>query len=76
MVVQNTYEFQTYSDCEVIIPLINELGTNGIKLLDGIFSFIYYDKINNNFIVARDPIGVTLFIMVKQNTEKWFFRQN
>jgi asparagine synthase (glutamine-hydrolysing) len=59
MVVQNTYEFQTSSDCEVIIPLINELGTNGIKLLDGIFSFIYYDKINNNFIVARDPIGVT-----------------
>ena len=59
LVVQNSDDFQTSSDCEVIIPLLNELGTNGIKLLDGIFSFVFYDKLKNNFIVARDPIGVT-----------------
>ena len=59
IIVQNDYEFTTKSDCEIIIPLLNEFGTKGIRLLDGIFSFIYYDKENNSYIIARDPIGVT-----------------
>ena len=56
---QGKYDFTTCSDCEVIIPLIKELGIKGINLLDGIFSFVYYDSYKNYYVIARDPIGVT-----------------
>ena len=52
------FPFKTRSDCEVIIPLY---GRDGAKLLDrlgGIFAFVLYDKRANDFLVARDPIGV------------------
>tara|TARA_B100000795_G_scaffold268520_1_gene255643 strand:+ start:6808 stop:8472 length:1665 start_codon:yes stop_codon:yes gene_type:complete len=58
IVLQNSYEFTTDSDCEVIIPLYMEYGTNFINMLDGVFSFILYDSKKNDFLVARDPIGV------------------
>ena len=56
---QGKYDFTTDSDCEVVIPLIQELGVKGINLLDGIFSFVYYDSDKNYYVIARDPIGVT-----------------
>lgn len=59
VIAQHSYKFKTESDCEVLIPVLNELGVKGIRLLDGIFSFVYYDLDSDDFIVARDPIGVT-----------------
>ena len=53
------YEFKTKSDCEVIIPLYLQYGQDFIHLLDGKFSFALYDGINDTYLVARDPIGVT-----------------
>ena len=52
------YEFQTKSDCEVIIPLFKKYGKKMFNHLNGIFSFFIYDKLENSFFVARDPIGV------------------
>ena len=58
------YEFQTGSDCEVILALYQEVveGKTTIKKmldeLNGIFSFVLYDSANDRFLVARDPIGV------------------
>ena len=52
------YKYQTNSDCEVIIPLFKEYGKELLNHLNGIFSFFLYDKLENTFFVARDPIGV------------------
>lgn len=61
------YQFQTGSDCEVILALYRELKKSGItekgieKLLEklsGIFAFALYDAEDDSFLIARDPIGV------------------
>ena len=52
------YEFQTWSDCEAILALYNDKGFNFLEDLSGIFAFALYDEEKNDFIIARDPIGV------------------
>ena len=57
-VLHNKYVPQTKSDCEVIIHLYKEFGDECSKMLDGIFSFVLYDKVNKKVLISRDPIGV------------------
>ena len=52
------YEFQTGSDCEVILALYREKGINFLEDLNGIFAFVLYDEEKDEFLIARDPIGV------------------
>lgn len=52
------YEFSTQSDCEVILPLYREKGINFLEDISGIFAFALYDEEKDDFIIARDPIGV------------------
>ncbi len=52
------YEFQTGSDCEVILALYEEYGTNFIDRLNGIFAFVLYDSENDSWLIARDHMGV------------------
>ena len=52
------YEFQTRSDCEVILALYREKGIDFLEDLSGIFAFVLYDEERNEFLIARDPIGV------------------
>ncbi|KAJ9156081.1 Glutamine-hydrolyzing asparagine synthase [Pleurostoma richardsiae] len=59
--LKKPYHFKTTSDCEVIIPLYMEYGLDAPKYLDGMFSFVLYDKNLDRTIAARDPIGITTF---------------
>lgn len=52
------YDFQTGSDCEVILALYQEYGIHFLEKLNGIFAFALYDSEKDEFLVARDPIGV------------------
>ncbi len=52
------YEFQTESDCEVILALYQEKGVDFIEELNGIFAFALYDKQKDCFLIARDHMGV------------------
>ena len=52
------YEFQTGSDCEVILALYREKGIDFLEDLNGIFAFALYDEERDEFLIARDPIGV------------------
>ena len=52
------YEFQTGSDCEVILALYREKGVDFLEDLSGIFAFALYDEEKDDFLIARDPIGV------------------
>ncbi|KAJ6440532.1 asparagine synthetase 1 [Purpureocillium lavendulum] len=59
--LKEAYHFKTHSDCEVIIPLYAEYDIDAPKHLDGMFSFVLYDKTQDRIIAARDPIGITTF---------------
>ena len=52
------YQFQTGSDCEVILALYREKGIDFLEDLSGIFAFALYDAEKDEFLIARDPIGV------------------
>ncbi|MDA3881754.1 MAG: asparagine synthase B [Bacteroidales bacterium] len=52
------YEYQTQSDSEVILALYQEKGIDCIEDLSGIFSFILYDIEKNEYLVARDHMGI------------------
>ena len=55
---QGKYEFQTGSDCEVILALYRDKGIHFLEELSGIFAFALYDEEQDAFLVARDQIGV------------------
>ena len=53
------YEFQSTSDCEVIIPLYLDKGIKEtVCSLDAEFVFVIYDSVKNKYLAARDPIGI------------------
>lgn len=52
------YEFQTGSDCEVILALYERYGTDFIDQLNGIFAFVIYDSSTGEYLIARDHVGV------------------
>lgn len=52
------YTFQTGSDCEVILTLYKDKGINFLEELNGIFAFALYDEERDEFLIARDSIGV------------------
>ena len=56
--LKDDYEFQTGSDCEVILALYKKKGIHFMEDLNGIFAFALYDEEKDLFLIARDPIGV------------------
>ena len=52
------YDFQTGSDCEVILALYRDKGIDFLENISGIFAFALYDEEKDAFLIARDPIGV------------------
>ena len=56
--LKNDYEFQTLSDCEVILALYQRKGPQFLEELNGIFGFALYDVVNDSYLIARDHIGV------------------
>ena len=55
---QGRYDFQTGSDCEVILALYRDKGIDFLEDLNGIFAFALYDEEQDAFLIARDHIGV------------------
>ena len=52
------YDFRTGSDCEVILPLYRKYGAGLLDRLNGIFAFALYDIERDEYLIARDPVGV------------------
>ncbi|KAJ5614353.1 hypothetical protein N7528_008007 [Penicillium herquei] len=66
--LKTKYNFKTHSDCEVIIPLYMEHGLDAPKHLDGMFSWVLWDKKQDRVVAARDPIGITSFYLGRSST--------
>ncbi len=56
--LKNPYEFQTKSDCEVILALYKEKGPGFLDQLNGMFGFAVYDVAKNEYFIARDHMGI------------------
>ncbi len=55
---EGKYEFQTGSDCEVILALYKDKGEDFLEELNGIFAFAIYDQEKDEYFIARDHIGI------------------
>ncbi|MBK5209792.1 MAG: asparagine synthase B [Flavobacteriaceae bacterium] len=55
---EGKYNFQTESDCEVILALYKEKGTGFIDEMNGIFAFALYDADKDEYFIARDHMGI------------------
>lgn len=56
--ISKGYTFKSGSDCEIILPLYFEYGTDMFKMLDAEFAMVIYDGKTKKYIAARDPIGI------------------
>lgn len=70
---EGKYEFQTGSDCEVILALYREKGINFLEDLSGIFAFALYDSEKDEYLIARDPIGVIPLYIGHDKDGKLYF---
>ncbi|SDS75161.1 asparagine synthase B [Winogradskyella sediminis] len=52
------YNFQTESDCEVILALYQEKGVDFVDEMNGIFGFAIYDAEKDEYFIARDHMGI------------------
>lgn len=55
---QKGYTFASDSDCEILLPMYKEYGTDMFAKLDAEFACVIYDAENGRYIAARDPIGI------------------
>jgi len=56
--LEGKYDFQTASDCEIILALYQEKGPNFIDEMNGIFGFALYDTLKDEYFIARDHMGI------------------
>ena len=55
---KGTYNFQTASDCEVILALYKDKGNAFLDEMNGIFGFALYDVDQDRYLIARDHMGI------------------
>jgi len=70
----NRYHFSSGSDCEVLLPLYQELGVEMFCILDAEFAIVLYDSCKQELVAARDPLGIRpLFYGYIHQTDKIIF---
>lgn len=55
---QRGYTFRSGSDCELLLPMYREYGLDMFARLDAEFALILYDGEADEYVAARDPIGI------------------
>lgn len=61
--LRQPYDFQTESDCEIILGLYRDFDTGFLDMLNGIFAFVLYDAERNRYLVGRDHMGIVPLYM-------------
>jgi asparagine synthase (glutamine-hydrolysing) len=60
------HQFQTGSDCETIVHLYEEYGTDCVQHLRGMFAFALIDRRRRRLIIARDRMGEKPLLLAEQ----------
>ncbi len=69
---KDDYDYQTGSDCEVILALYRKKGTQFLDDLNGMFAFALYDQQNDSYLIARDHIGIIPLYMGWDEHENFY----
>ncbi len=56
--LEKKYSFAGDSDCEILLPMYEEYGTDMFSMLDAEFALIIFDGTSGHYIAARDPVGI------------------
>ena len=73
LIKEHQFKTSSTSDCEVILHLYQKFGIEKtIKLIDGVFSFVLYDRDKDIIYSGRDPFGVRPMFYGKKNNETFF----
>ena len=56
--IRKGYSFISDSDCEILPALYREYGTEMFRMLDAEFAMVFYDREEDAWFPARDPIGI------------------
>ena len=67
------YHFHSDSDCEILLPMFQEYGTDMFDKLGSEFALIIYDGSKDEYIAARDPIGIRPLYYGKTAADEWIF---
>lgn len=51
-------KYKPRSDCDVLISLYEQFGSELVQHISGMYSFALYDKNEKRLLVGRDPIGI------------------
>ena len=66
--IHQGYTFASNTDTEVILQLYKIHGVKMLRFLNGMFSFVIYDKLKDEYFIARDRMGIKpLYYYLKDN---------
>ncbi|HET8864604.1 MAG TPA: asparagine synthase (glutamine-hydrolyzing), partial [Gracilimonas sp.] len=66
------YIFRTKSDTEVLLYALVEWGIPVLPRLVGMFSFVFFDRLEQKLILGRDAFGIKPFFYSLKNEELYF----
>ena len=65
--LSKNYKFKTKSDTELIIAAYQTWGIQMLEKFNGMFSFALWDKLNQEFYLCRDRLGIKPLYYVEEN---------
>jgi asparagine synthase (glutamine-hydrolysing) len=66
------HKLSSLSDCEVILHLYEDYGTECLRKMRGMFGFVLWDIKNRRLFAARGPSGIKPLYYFEQNGVHWF----
>ena len=56
--LESKYTFNTHSDTEILLYWLIEYGIQGLRELNGMFAFVFFDRQENRIILSKDVYGI------------------
>jgi asparagine synthase (glutamine-hydrolysing) len=73
-IYENSHQFKSHSDCEVLVPMYKELGIERLcQQLDAEFALVIWDQEKKKLLAGRDPIGIRPLFWGKTADGKMMF---
>ena len=72
ILIQKGYHFKTTSDTEVLMNAFIEFGKEIEEYLEGMWSFVFFNKKSNEFFISRDRFGEKPLYYLEDNSNFYF----